>query len=482
MKYQSRDLLTLLISLFIFNACENPRSVGLDVDPGNEVLGALTDTVTVHAVTQKDDPAMTRTPADSTSINKPTLTVSQLGFGYLNDPILGETSSDIAFLLVKPVSGDARIPEHAVIDSAVLVFGYGASLYGDSTASHTLQVRRLDEPFITSNFYNSTKTWNVENDVVGSASISHFALRDSVTITSFIDNKDSVIRVAPQVRIPLQTSFVNDLLSQNLDSTMMNTDLSFFAHQKGLYLSVNKTQSSGLGSLATLAANDNSGLELRYKVTDEEGNIDTVYKRYPLSMNIMAMSSKHDYSSAVLEQLNNPNGNYTTVYSQGMGGLRTKFSFPYLHTLKDQNLVINKAELVVYVDEDNLGDEKLAPAPRLTLYRHDIAGRNQPVPDGDARPQPDHRSLFGFYQTPVAFGGFYDSTNKRYVFVLTSFIQDILLGRLNNSDVYLSPILETINGIPYSSDANRPARSVLGGGSNQNFKTKLNIYYSKSNN
>jgi uncharacterized lipoprotein YajG len=55
MKYYFRDLLTLLISLFILSGCENPSKVGLDVDPGDQIHGALIDTLKVHAVTVKED-------------------------------------------------------------------------------------------------------------------------------------------------------------------------------------------------------------------------------------------------------------------------------------------------------------------------------------------------------------------------------------------------------------------------------------------
>ncbi|WP_084163738.1 DUF4270 family protein [Olivibacter sitiensis] len=486
MKYQSRGLLTLLISLFIFNACENPRNVGLDVNPGDEILGTLTDTVTIHSVTQRDAPANTRSSVDSSNLNKPAFTVNQLGLGYINDPVIGETSSDIAFLLQRPTSGDVRLPENAEIDSAILVFNYGRSLFGDSIAAHTLQIRRLAEAFnASSNNFTTSKTWNIEEDLISSKNISRFAIRDSISVVRRINGKDSVLRVPPQLRIALPNNYVKQLFSHELDSTTMNTDASFFSYLKGLYLSVSKEQTTNLGSLATLVANDSTGLEISYKIRHTADSADTVFRRYPANMGLMSMSTKHDYSENVLEQLSNPNGTYTTVYAQGMGGLRTKLSFPYLHLLKDQNLVINKAELVVYIDEDNTGDAKLAPAPRLTLYRQDIARRNQPIPDGDARLQPDPRSLFVlpmYSGSPYAFGGFYDSANKRYTFVMTSFVQDILLGKLNHSDVYLSPAIEYASGLPYFPDANTPFRSVLAGGSNQKFRTKLNIYYSKTHN
>src|SRR3546814_4925828 len=102
--------------------------------------------------------------------------------------------------------------------------------------------------------------------------------------------------------------------------------------------------------------------------------------------------------------------------------------------LKNRNIAINKAELVLYTSTDMPGDEFGIHAPRLTLYREDIAGQRQPVPDGDSRTSNnsyagDGRSLWYRYGNWRAFGGFMDEGESRYVFHLTSYIQDILQDR-----------------------------------------------------
>ena len=57
MKFRHKDLLTLLISLFILGlgGCKNPSGVGLEVPPGEEISGFFTDTVSVHGYTVRDD-------------------------------------------------------------------------------------------------------------------------------------------------------------------------------------------------------------------------------------------------------------------------------------------------------------------------------------------------------------------------------------------------------------------------------------------
>ena len=52
MKFIKLDLLTLLISLFLFASCESTSTIGLEVDPSAAVQGNLIDTLTINSRTQ----------------------------------------------------------------------------------------------------------------------------------------------------------------------------------------------------------------------------------------------------------------------------------------------------------------------------------------------------------------------------------------------------------------------------------------------
>ena len=156
-----------------------------------------------------------------------------------------------------------------------------------------------------------------------------------------------------------------------------------------------------------------------------------------------------------------------------MAGLRTKLNFPYLDKLKNLgNITINKAELVVTVVG---GTDQLKPAKRLLLYQTDIAKQRQLVQDFATNP--------AFSLTDLDFGGFYDSSNKRYKFVITTYIQDMLRGRTKQYDTYIAPVTINYNrqSGPLPSGATSTSAVIGSGKPGVSYKMKLNIIYSKVN-
>lgn len=496
MNYFPKDLLTLLISLFILSSCTNPSGIGLDTHPGDEVLGALDSSSVLQLVTLRDDDAATVSLDQAANANMPSILVYQLPFGYFRDPIIGETQANLAMAITR-ASGDSRLEENAVIDSAVLVLRYGNSFSGDSVGSnnYAVEVRQLAAPYSTENPYTS-KVWQTEDAVLGTANLSRFNLSDSISVTTFSNGRDSVIRTPPQLRIRLNNDFIQSLFSNSLDSATLNSDAGFRNHTRGFYVNVNREAQQGIGGLAAIAHDQINTLEVRYKITDAEGEVDTILKSYPIALStssgqttFLSGSVNREFSTEVQNHLNNPNQEFNSVYLQGMGGLRTRITIADVDSLRGRNIAINKAELILYVDQDLQGN--IAPAPRLTLYHQDIGGRRQPVPDGDLRiistgtgisAVRDSRSL-----GPFGFGGFYDSTNQRYTFNLTSFLQDLILEKVYNPTLFVSPAYIPPNfslqanqlSIPFWPEVNTPDRVVLGSGRHSRYKAKLHIYYTE---
>lgn len=462
MKYYFRDLLTLLISLFILSGCENPSRVGLDVDPGDQIQGALIDTLKIHAVTVKEDSIFTRG-------------ATQLPLGYLKDPVIGESYSTIQFALQNVSSGDSRIPTNATIDSAVMVINYGKDFFGDSLAStSTLEVRQLAAPYEIGKNYPSNATWTASPELYGSRTINRYAYRDSVMINTIVNSRDTTIKAGPHLRIPMDVQKIKSLFDGNIDSATFAGHDFYHNRVKGFQIRANKEEQTGIGSLVHLAINlEENGLVVYYKTPDTTSQ---KIKFYPVSANNAAAAIQQTYTADVQAQLSNPNGNFETVYAQGSAGLRVKLSLPDLSSLKDKELVVNKAELVVYTDEEATGSSFTRQAGRLTLYREDIAGQRVPVPDGDTRTNVRDSRSFG-----LAFGGNYDTSKKRYVFALTSYVQDLMLGKIGSDVFYIAPAanVEALI-VPYLPSLNAGSRAVLGSNTNPEYKMKLNIYYTKA--
>lgn len=480
MNFHTKGLLTLLISLFLLASCENPTGVGLDVDPEEQIMGSKTDTVSIRTVTLRDDSSRYQYLNQSRNGDQ----FAQTVFGALYDPVIGNSVVNMAVDLLRP-SSVPRIKSDATIDSAVLVLPYGLDYFGDTLrqSTFTIEVRQLSEDFV----YNThtARTWTSMPDVIGSRTLSRFAYQDSVSVMKYVEDKDSLVRSIPQLRIPLSGDFFKDLLHESVDSASLSTEVGFRNRVKGLYISINESGApTGPGGLVTFAAvTDLSGVELTYRqpngLEGDEAGIDTVRTLLAIpaqssttgrSMG-MVSSVNYSYSAAVTEQLSDPNGNFETLYLQAPAGLRAKVSFPYIDDLKGRNIVINKAELIVYADDSDatFGYQ----APRIGLYREDIAGQRQPVPDGDMRQSSDPRSL------GPNFGGYYDQDKKRYVFYLTSFVQDVLEGKINNPEVFIAPVSPFDQTNPFVSVANTGSRAVIGGGSHAAYTMKLNLYYTE---
>lgn len=493
MNYHTKDLLTLLISLFVLGGCTNPSGIGLDVNPEDEIRGVLTDTLTISGATVWDD--STRSSSFSSTYTT---------FGLFQDPSFGQTRADLAISLGRPGTVP-RIRPDAVVDSVILVLPYGpvgSEYFGDTTTASTfaLQVRQLDEIFVDGTF--STKEWTIKDPVIGSKTISRFAYKrtDSISVHKHIDGKDSLVKDIPQLRISLSPDFFKSLLAESVDSATLSTGIGFREHVKGLYLSVDGSNSAGIGGLTGFGFIPNvTGIHLTFRQPNgkegEDAGTDTVRTFFPTTIQDqntggsvlgLATSLKRTYTDVIEAQLEAPEGDYEQLFVQAPTGLRTRLRIPHIDSLKALNIAVNKAELVLFIDEVP-AEGFNTHAPRLTLYREDIAGQRQPVPDGDSRSNGqsfvgDARSLFARYGHWRAFGGNMatdESGRKRYVFHLTSYIQDLLMGKINRAEFFIAPASTNDGSVPYFPVLNTGSRAIIGNAGNSDMRIKLNIYYTK---
>lgn len=479
MKYRHRDLLTLLISLFIFSACENPTGVGLDVTPDEQIDALFTDTISLKAFTVKED------SAQSGSTN-------QLLFGLFNDPVFGKTVADLAIDLGRP-EGFVQLKDDVEIDSVVLVLPFSNHYYGDTLASNfVLNVRQLGEAFAFNSF--ATKKWQVKDEVITSRTLGRYPYKriDSLLLFQHVSGKDSLVKVAPQLRIRLDNEFFKDLLGSSVDSATLSTNAGFRNHVKGLHLSVDSTLSAGIGGLVGLSATAAApGVEITYRQSNgksgEDAGTDTIRTKFPISTYSptggaylgMATSVQNHYVPSIQEQLNHEGEQFESIYLHSPTGLRGQILFPFIDELKGKGISINKAELVLYVDTDLMESSFNVPSPRLTLYREDIAGNRQNIPDGAALSSSgvplDARSL-----SYLAFGGWYNQDHKRYIFHITSYLQDVLQGKINGNELFVAPVSVNDLYVPVNPAMNAGSRTIIGGPDHPTYKMKLNLYYTET--
>lgn len=455
MKYFAQGLLITLIGLFLFSSCEKSDSIGLEVDPTDSIHGKYIEDFNINTVTVRDDSLYASNMA-------------QYPLGSFDDPILGSTEAALALKLSLPSSA-FTFGTAPLLDSAVLVFRYGREFYGDSlSTSYRIDVHEINEEYNSSGYY-SNKVWSYENVPAGSkANITHFAWNDSIYVTQIVkDGPDTAVKVAPQLRIRLDNFAATKLITADAAIFTNNTTFNNYLH--GLFLKVTKEQANATGGITflNLAATDVvSRLDVFYRNTNDSGTQDTNVAAFNVTLETAAITHNYD-GTPVKTQLDNPAQTFSTTYVQPMGGLKTKVTFPGLNQLKQLgNIAINKAELVVYTEENTTGI--LKPAPVLTLYQTDIAGQRQPVPD----------------QSSYLYGSSFDSAKNRYIFNISNYIHSIISGKTEQYPLYIIPSdirylnTSSTNITPVATTA---ARSVLAGKKDDpRYKIKLNIYYTRS--
>lgn len=464
MKFFRLDLLTLLISLFILNSCKNQDTVGLGVDSSSQINGTLVDTATIIVNTVKDDSVIT-----SSATKNP--------LAYFTDPIFGTTESNLAASLSLPGAAAYTLPSGTIsIDSTRLVLHYIDGFYGDSIAStYKLNVYQLKAttPFVESVSYYNTKAWDPDlSNLLGSVTFKA-RTHDSIKITNILSGKpDTLIKVAPQLRVPISNSFILSNFFNASSATLASNKL-FQNSVKGLYITLDKTQTTGPGGTLMFAAGDT--LSVYCKVV-KNGVIDTTQIKLPITK--LAASVKHTYSTTINAELANTTTSGNVFYLQGLAGLRTKISFPNLLTnirsallKKDSDVVLNRAELII---TPNPGSNiPFRAIPKISMYKLDIAHQRTTLQD--ASPS-DPRSL-----GVGTFGGFYSSAKKEYHFIITAYLQDLLLKKTVDYGTYLAPI-DTLNktSVDIAVTSQIAARTAaVGTDKTSQYRIKLNLIYTK---
>jgi len=459
MKFIKIDLLTLLIGLFLFASCKSSNTIGLDVDPATAIQGTLVDSLTVDTRTVVDDPANTAS-------------LVRYPLGYITDPELGTTEASLAMTLTLPSAG-YTFGTSPMIDSAVLVLPYSTQFYGDSTSTYSVDVHQLTTDISDQTSFKSNRVYphNTSTLVGNFTGILKPTTPFKITVAA-VGKPDTLKAVTPQLRVKLDPEFIKTAILENTSSLKNNAF--FSAAFKGLYVSVNKTKSTGAGGVAFFnLTGDNSSLVIYYKKQNATTSTakDTTDAKFPINATVspVAASVTHSYTEQVATQLANPGLQYPVTYLQGLSGLRNKISFPHLSSFIKNlgaKVVINKAELVIDLSSGS-DVNPFVPAPRLALYTYDIAGVRANIRDNHGA------------SGSTTFGGTYDTTKKNYRFIVTSYLQDLIDGKSVDYGTYLSTSSST------EFDLNPPitsaSRSIIGSFSNNTNKVRLNIYYTKIN-
>jgi len=415
--------------LLIAQSCKKePSSIGLNLI--NRDLGAaFTDTTTLISYSVLED-----------SLNTTNLVFNFLG--YVKDPVFGTSHAGIYTQFV-PAANSVNFGDAPELDSIVLTLRYTGGFAGDTLDSFIIKVYELTESILSSKAYyqNDSITHNGNNITF----LSYFRLYPTPTTRVRLDTI-----LEPHIRIRLD----NDLGERFLrNASRMETAEDFKNFFKGLYICAEPFQNNGSLVNFTLTSTL-SGIQLYYKNGGESRRFSFTIKNEDA---VRFNTYRHNHGIGKDEFVDQVVRKDTLLgekklYVQAMGGVKTKITFPYLKTLKDKRMVINKAELII----TNIGEDlhSYPPPVRLGVYGVNAVGTNIFVRDDGT----------------TYFGGSYDAQKKEYRFRITRHVQDIILRDLQPS-IYLVVAGAAANANRLIFNGTHPT--------DETSRLKLEIYYTE---
>jgi hypothetical protein len=470
MKFFRLDLLTLLISLFILNSCKNEDTIGLTNGTTGTVSGSLIDTATVFINTTSEDTVVTSG-------------ITNVPLGYFKDPLLGSTTSNMITDINLPLGGVSTNTSYALptgtiyIDSAVLRLKYATTgFYGDSlTSRYKVKVYQLGQRFYSTTSYYNDSQWTYGSALLGTTTF-YARAHDTLKVdTPVSGGPDTLIKVVPEVRIRIDTNFIRANMMSNTYQ-QLNSNLLFQNYVRGFFITMDQNQ-QGAGGILMFQAPADSALEVHIRSINGI-TVDTTVVYYNISQHAAQIS--HVYPSTVTAAKSNTTTHSDSlVYLQGLASLRAKISLPYIKTLfksLGNNVVINRAEIVLTAAPGSDIPSYLTPQPYLSLYRYDIAHQRVSVEDASSS---DPRAYSG-----TVFGGIYNLTTQQYHFLVTSYVQDLIDGATIDYGTYIGVISGTDVGtsVDIAATPEAAGRSVVVGSPKSTsslypYRVKLNVIY-----
>jgi hypothetical protein len=387
--------------LLLMTGCKKPENlIGLDVQPGEDALG-FDKIDTLAFITYS-------IPGDSIRSDE----FSQQVLGEYNDRYLGRVKAGVAFQLRTASQNISFRVDSISIDSVVLHMRYGG-FYGNLDAQRYAVYRLTGAVHPDTNYYNNfqpvmdvSKNWIVPGQEV-------VVPKPFTLITVGTDTA-----APPQLRLRLLNELGDSLI--NIPTTGLASADAFVEAFKGLVVvTENPSMPVGSGGLAYLSLIDNAtGLTIYYR-EQIGGTIDTTRFTFPITTRSARITfSEFDQTgTALAQQFADSTLGMTRFFVQGVGGAKGVVYFPHLEKLRDMNIIINKAELILPVEFYTASS--FTPVSRLFLTRLNEEGKEVTIPDineGDSHT-----------------GGFYSNADKAYRLLITRYVQQVASGKIDHA-------------------------------------------------
>lgn len=408
-----RAALFFITTAVVLTGCKKPEEeIGIELQADSELLHAnAVDTFAIKAYTIVDDSV--RTDKLSPAI-----------IGAYTDPVFGYTKAGHATQLRLTSNNPNLIPDGSTIDdvqvdSVILVLDYYsvntpdslyAPIYGGSGEQYFEVFELTDSLSVDSAYFEDTPVNHTGEDWVKTG----FNLKEPNTTDSVLSGN---IMLPPQMRIPLKEEFADRFFEASANGDLSNS--TFMSLIKGIYITVdetkvNNTSETGLISFDTFTGN--SHVTMYYSVVLPDTTESHRYSFAIRSNSAKFETFEHDYSMAdhnLVQQLNGEDISLgqKDLYIQGNSGTKVFLELTDLENLRDsEGIAINQAKIILPVrGGQNLN--QLPPPAQLLIFPLDENGEIYPLQFDDPFKH-----------------GFYNKDKGVYEFLITRYLQQVLLG------------------------------------------------------
>ncbi len=406
-KFPLTGLLATVI-LFLF-ACDDSLELGLELQARDQLIRTYyTDTASIacHVIL-----------ADTVYTNRS----SYLLVGNMDDPYFGNLE---AKSFSKVMRGDTAwnfldsAKNKPILDSMSIRMRY-AYAYGDTITSQIIDVHTVSSTIDSKQNYISTDQISVSSQKIASADI-----RKAIRHTS----------IYTYVWLPIEKNFGTQLFQNLQQTSYKNVDV-FENYLLGLRISSQQGQGGAVygfdPSVSVIS------FFYHHKPTDTSSRVFSLPLVADVLGNVDERSAwfsylKADFSrSAFLKNLSKTNSIPTErtgnlAHIQAGSGVMTHIEFPYLKNLQknNQNIQINRAELIIPIADENFVKANQFPPSYLTVYYADEQKRILRNPNGI------YARVAAELQPTQALEGNYNSAGNIYNSLdVTSYAQSVIKGK-----------------------------------------------------
>ncbi len=385
-------LIISIIGLIAFSCNDDASMIGLEIQPNSDKIAVSYDSIiSISAYTLYDDSIIHQNPAYCL-------------LGSYVDPIFGKTKAEFIFRMKPQYSYEYS--DSLTADSLVIYFKY-QSYYGDTSTPQKIKIFEL------------TNSVNIDSSYYSQLQMEDYYNKDSILVNTTITPR-------PYDSLPLSIKLPKELGQRFLNDTSAFSKYATFTNFfKGFYVTTDQVDAGG-AILSFNLSSTSSIIKLYYRSPSDTASksfdfIADYYNRYNLF--------NHDYSNSTINHIGDSTYTDSVIYIQPMNGLKGEIFIPDLSALINQDLIINKAELVIETEDSLITQSDIYKIPAgLTIKGIDDEGKTIPLPDYIKS------SSTGLYYTSQT----YDYDTKSYNFIITHHFQDLISQGKNNCSFYIS--------------------------------------------